>query len=98
MILVLLGVGLRAWAIWHLRRAGLSWEQFYRVSYPRGGLARTGPYRYMNHPCYVGSLVWLAGAGMLCLGWGGAIIALPAWPLFAERILREDRLLGRRRI
>jgi isoprenylcysteine carboxyl methyltransferase (ICMT) family protein YpbQ len=68
-----------------LREAGVTDEQF-RFLHPPSCYTRKGPYRWLTHPAYYGSLLIFAGAGMLCLGWGGFVIALASWPFYEDRI------------
>lgn len=89
--MVVVGLGMRVWAYWTLRGAGMPVEQWYVPERPKA-LVRRGPYRWLRHPAYVGSLLWFAGAGVACLGWGGAVVALPAWPFFALRMYQERPL------
>lgn len=86
------GLLLRHLAGVELKRVGLDLlTARYLVQPPR--IACEGVYRYMDHPAYAGSLLLMAGAGIACLGWGGAILALAAWPFYRVRSIEEDRLL-----
>jgi protein-S-isoprenylcysteine O-methyltransferase Ste14 len=89
-LLVFFGRGLRAWAHRHLRVIG---EDRIPVVLPIVKLVETGPYAYLNHPLYVGALIWIAGLGVVCLGWGGFVVALAAVPFYMDRMLLENSLV-----
>ena len=84
------GVLLRVWAISELKAVGVTMEQFFIPARPERYTDR-GPYRLMKHPAYVGTFLFLSGAGLAALGWGGVTLALPAWPFFALRIYQENQ-------
>lgn len=91
--LVVVGLMLRWWS-WHvLRRVGLSYNGMMEPVRPTS-YTNAGPYRVMRHPAYVGSMLVLSGLGIVWLGWGGWVLCLPAWPLFALRIHQENQLRG----
>jgi protein-S-isoprenylcysteine O-methyltransferase Ste14 len=50
-----------------------------------------GVYR-LRHPAYIGAILMIAGAGILVFGWSGAALVIPAWPFYADRIYREERI------
>lgn len=86
-----LGLGLRLWALRSLQGAGMTSQQILSIERP-ARFIETGPYRFLQHPAYVGSLLVIAGGGGLALGPAGFVLALPAWPFFASRIHEENRL------
>ena len=92
-VLAVVGLVLRWWAYRTLTEAGLPYSGFMEPQRPTE-YTEEGPYRWVRHPAYVGSLLLIAGVGIVGLGWGGAVLALPAWPLFALRIHQENRLRG----
>jgi protein-S-isoprenylcysteine O-methyltransferase Ste14 len=57
-------------------------------------LVQTGPYRFVRHPAYLGTL-------MVCLGipiafrsiWAAVVMALGVWPAVTYRVRVEERLL-----
>ena len=91
--LITLGLSLRAWAVMTLHRAGISESDFLRVVRPKEWVTH-GPYRYFDHPAYWGSMLIVAGVGMVALGPGGFVLALPLWPLLKWRMAEEEALRG----
>ena len=85
------GLGLRLWALRVLLRAGLSEHQILSPARP-ATYTDKGPYLFLDHPAYWGSLIFLAGVGVACLGPLGFVLFLPAWPFFKSRMVEEDRL------
>lgn len=82
---------LRLWCARLLKKAGVNdYERLQRPLY----IVRRGPYRLVRHPMYVGSVVMLAGAGMLALGWGGVVLGYAVVPFLRARALMEDDFLG----
>jgi protein-S-isoprenylcysteine O-methyltransferase Ste14 len=89
-LMVLAGYALRVWAMNRLAAVGIKGEQFYLPSYPERWLWR-GPFR-LRHPCYIGSLMMIAGLGICVFGWPGVVLAVPAVPFFEERIRYEQAI------
>lgn len=84
--LVALGLALRAWGAGHLVK--------------RDSLTVTGPYAYLRHPLYAGTLLICAGFG-IALGPAGwlALAALLSWffvSYFPSKERRESQLLEQR--
>jgi protein-S-isoprenylcysteine O-methyltransferase Ste14 len=77
---VVLGIAIRVWASGFLEKDG--------------GLCVAGPYRYVRHPLYLGSLLAALGfAFMMNVIWGWVII-LPAFLLLcALQVVAEERHL-----
>jgi protein-S-isoprenylcysteine O-methyltransferase Ste14 len=88
LLLVWIGFSMRTWALATLLREGISEEDIAVPKQPKQWTTK-GPYRWMRHPAYWGSLCVLSGAGIGFLGWGGFVLALPAWPFFAARMAEE---------
>lgn len=82
-VLIAAGVGLRIWAGGHL------------VKVER--LTTSGPFAYLRHPLYLGSII--AGAGF-CLAsglwWSWAALGFLAVPIYGWQIGAEERLLATR--
>jgi len=91
LVVFLAGVGLRCWALRELGRVGISTLlQLAIPAVPREYTSR-GPYRFMRHPCYLGSYLILAGLGIAIFGvWAGAALCLPAMPHYNQRKLLEE--------
>ena len=87
----LVGLGLRRWALRELRKAGIvTLLQLAVPAVPRFYTSR-GPYRFLRHPCYLGSYLVLAGLGLAIFGaWAGAALCLPAMPHYNQRKLQEE--------
>lgn len=91
-VLIVLGLALRLLAI-------LTLERMFTVDVAiREGhrLVTSGPYRFVRHPSYAGSLLSFLGFG-LALGTFPALLVatLPAAGVFAARIRVEERALAR---
>src|SRR5579875_1005532 len=65
-----------------------------RVQEERGQtVISTGPYRYVRHPMYSGSLLLFLGIPLLLGSWYGVGLALGAGLLLAWRAVMEERML-----
>jgi protein-S-isoprenylcysteine O-methyltransferase Ste14 len=53
----------------------------------------TGPYRYVRHPLYSGSLLFVAGTSLLLGSWWGLLAALGLAALLAIRVGIEEKAL-----
>jgi protein-S-isoprenylcysteine O-methyltransferase len=84
------GIGIRIWAIRHLGR-------FFTVDVgiqPGHRVVQDGPFRFVRHPSYSGSLLALAGIGCLTLNWLGLILIITCTSLaYALRIPVEEKAL-----
>lgn len=67
---ILLGVALRWYAIWTL---GRYFTRDVAVS-PDQQIVQHGPYRYIRHPAYSGSLLTVVGVGLALLNWASLIM------------------------
>lgn len=90
--LIALGMALRGWSLRTLIHAGISAQAWSMPEQP-AQIVCDGPYRWLRHPAYLGSLGVIAGVGVLALGWGGATLALAAWPFYAGRMALENQWL-----
>ncbi len=91
-VLQALGLGLRGWS---MRALGRSYSRTLR-SEDGQQLVRTGPYRYIRHPGYAGSL--LTWSGFSLTTGSPAVVALVGGLIgraYARRIAAEELLLRR---
>lgn len=85
-----IGFLIRWWAIQHL--AG----NFSLTLRAPKSLCSTGPYRYIRHPCYLGTLWQAAGLGCLTGNWLGlAGVLVGIYTILHDRISAEECLLTR---
>ena len=71
-MMMLVGVVLRQWAIWLL--GGFFSTEVKIVSNQR--IVKEGPYRFLRHPCYTGLLLIMLGLGLEARTWLGTIASL----------------------
>jgi protein-S-isoprenylcysteine O-methyltransferase Ste14 len=92
LVVFVLGVVLRTWAILTLGRL----FKFVVVIQDEHHVVDSGPYRLVRHPSYTGGLLALAGAGLALHNWL-SILAAAGVPLLAIliRIAAEEALLTR---
>ncbi len=65
-----------------------------RVQKERGQtVISTGPYHYVRHPLYSGSLLFILGIPLLLGSWYGVVLAFGAMLLLAWRAVMEERVL-----
>jgi len=89
--LMLLGGGLRLWAI---RALGASFRTEHEV-HPGQRLVRSGPYALARHPSEIGLLSFALGTSALTGSWPAAAIwALVLLPASLLRLRREEALLS----
>jgi protein-S-isoprenylcysteine O-methyltransferase Ste14 len=87
-----LGIGLRVWAVWSLGRF------FQREVMIQAGhvVWRGGPYRWLRHPAYAGSLLTYFGFGLAFDSWVSAFVVVAILVFaFAQRIRVEEAELSR---
>jgi protein-S-isoprenylcysteine O-methyltransferase Ste14 len=91
--LVLVGIGIRQWAIAVL---GRYFSTLVRVLDGHRVVDR-GPYRLVRHPSYTGMILAVAGIGLISGSWESEIVILAvAGLVFGYRIRIEERLLLQR--
>jgi protein-S-isoprenylcysteine O-methyltransferase Ste14 len=90
--LIVLGVGLRAWAQLTLRAHGIDTREKLAQTVTPTKWATTGPYRYrrFRHPLYAAHLVVVAGVGIVAFGAAGCVLALAALPHYQHRAFQEN--------
>lgn len=89
-VLILLGIGVRWWAILTLGR-------FFSVDIAvqdRHRVVQEGPYRLVRHPAYTGLLISFLGMGIAFMNWLSLIlVVVPVSSFFIYRIkIEEDAL------
>jgi protein-S-isoprenylcysteine O-methyltransferase len=84
------GIALRIWAIRHLGRfftVDVGIQQGHQV-------VEDGPYRFVRHPSYSGSLLALVGIGVLTFNWLGLLLIITCgFVAYALRIPVEEKAL-----
>ncbi len=88
--LVWIGILVREWAILSLGRA---FSVIVRVDTDQS-LIMSGPYRWIRHPSYTGSLITIGGLGLAAGSWLGAILAIAIVLIgYSYRAYVEERVL-----
>jgi len=91
-VIAWLGIGLRVWAVWSLGRF------FQREVMIQAGhvVWRGGPYRWLRHPAYAGSLLTYFGFGLAFGSWVSAFVVAGILGFaLARRIRVEEAELSR---
>lgn len=88
--MMLLGMAFRFWAVASLRSFFS-----YTVQIKEGHrVIESGPYRFVRHPAYAGSLLTVVGVGFALQSWGAVLlIAVVFLAAFGYRIEVEERAL-----
>ena len=89
-MLLLAGIVLRIWAIVHLGKlftVDVGIQQGHRV-------VQDGPYRFVRHPSYSGSMIALIGMACLTFNWlGFLVIIVSSLTAYSIRISAEEKML-----
>ena len=89
-MLLLAGIILRIWAIVHLGKlftVDVGIQQGHRV-------VQDGPYRFVRHPSYSGSMIALTGMACLTFNWlGFLVIIVSSLIAYSIRISAEEKML-----
>ena len=89
-MLLLAGIILRIWAIVHLGKlftVDVGIQQGHRV-------VQDGPYRFVRHPSYSGSMIALIGMACLTFNWLGFLgIIVSSLTAYSIRISAEEKML-----
>ena len=92
-LLLMAGIVLRIWSIVHLGRfftVNVAIQEGQRV-------IQDGPYRFVRHPSYSGSLLSIVGLACLTFNWlGFAVIIVCSLAAYALRISVEEKALFRK--
>jgi protein-S-isoprenylcysteine O-methyltransferase Ste14 len=90
LVMMLAGVSIRIWAVSTLR------SYFsYTVQIKQGHqIVESGPYRFVRHPAYTGSLLTIVGVGFALQSWGAVVVIAVIFGIsFGYRIKVEERAL-----
>jgi len=83
--------------VWWVLSANPFASRFVRIQYDRGhAVATGGPYRYVRHPMYVGTIIFCMCAPLVLGSWWGVIPSTGIAILFVIRTALEDRTLVRK--
>ena len=89
-VLIIAGIGLRAWSIASLGR----FFQYQITVQPGHHVVTKGPYRYVRHPSYTGIALVLAGVALACDDvWALLVVAVLGGLGLYVRIRTEERQL-----
>ena len=89
-IILLLGVGIRQWAVAVLGKyfshvVGIQKDQ---------KVIDIGPYHYVRHPSYTGILLIQIGIALMFQSWAAVLVAIISFSLaYGHRILKEEKFL-----
>jgi protein-S-isoprenylcysteine O-methyltransferase Ste14 len=90
LILIVFGIVLREWSIWVLGKHFTVQVQIRE----KAKLVTQGPYKYIRHPAYTGSLLSFTGVPLAIGTWSGAVIAvIVCWTVHLYRIRVEEEAL-----
>lgn len=90
LVVCILGYALVVWAT----ASNRFFSQIVRVQSERGHTVATGgPYHYVRHPGYLGSILFEVAAPILLASWGALILSGFTVPLLVLRTYLEDRTL-----
>jgi protein-S-isoprenylcysteine O-methyltransferase Ste14 len=89
-LLLTVGIGLRIWSIVHLGK-------FFTVDvaiHEGQRVVQDGPYRFVRHPSYSGSMIALLGLALLTLNWLGFVVIIGcSFVAYVLRISVEEKAL-----
>jgi protein-S-isoprenylcysteine O-methyltransferase Ste14 len=90
LILMVVGIAVRLWAVSTLRGFFS-----YTVQIKEGHrVVERGPYRFVRHPAYTGSLLTILGVGFALQSWGAVLVMAVVFGLtFGYRIRVEEKTL-----
>lgn len=84
------GLGLTVWAVVVNR----FYSPVVRIQHERGHrLITAGPYQYVRHPGYTGTMLSLLGSGLMLGSWWSLVPYVCLYPLIIRRVIIEDRFL-----
>lgn len=89
------GVLIRLWANGYVGHRKVNWTQKWRGDAKVGKLITAGPYAYVRHPLYAGTLIIAAGFSVIIGQWLLAAVALTALAaLYHYKMNEEERTLA----
>ena len=89
-LLVIAGIGVRYWSAGIL---GASYTRTLRTSAGQT-IQRAGPYQYVRHPGYAGSVLMWIGVALSTGDWVGVLVIIPVIVMaYVRRIQAEDAML-----
>jgi protein-S-isoprenylcysteine O-methyltransferase Ste14 len=90
LIIVYLGMAIVVWAVWHLRK-GI----FGGIEPEKNHLVKTGPYKHIRHPVYLGMTIAMLGIPIFFVSWMGLLAVLIIFlPTEIYRAILEEKLLA----
>ncbi|HLG20340.1 MAG TPA: isoprenylcysteine carboxylmethyltransferase family protein [Bdellovibrionota bacterium] len=90
--LVLMLVGM-SWRLWSIASLGSAFSSVAEIR-PAQTIVTTGPYRYLRHPSYFGSIVMFVGIDVLLQSmWGGLATVAILIPAYLFRMRVEEAML-----
>ena len=88
--LIWIGVLVREWAVLSLGRA----FSVVVKTEPDQNLISSGPYRWVRHPAYTGSVITIGGFGLAVGSWLGTVLAMTIALIgYSYRVYVEERVL-----
>lgn len=90
LVMMLAGISIRIWAVSTLRNFFS-----YTVQIKQGHhVVEDGPYRFVRHPAYTGSLLTILGVGFALQSWGAVLVMIVIFGVaFGYRIGVEEKAL-----
>jgi len=90
LLIMIAGSALRLWSI---QVAGESFKAQIAVS-AKHRLATSGPYAWVRHPAYLGTIIFYLGVtAIFWSSWGLAALLIVVVPTFVVRLFKEERIL-----
>jgi protein-S-isoprenylcysteine O-methyltransferase Ste14 len=90
LVIMVAGIAFRLWAVGTLR----SFFSYTVQIKKEHRVVQSGPYRFVRHPAYAGSLLTIVGAGFALQSWGAILAVVGVFALtFGYRIRVEERAM-----
>lgn len=78
--------------LWSIIRLGKQYS-IYVTRQEQHSLVRSGPYKLIRHPIYLGFVVWMLGFAFVFRSWGGLLIWLVVLAGTISKLRREERFM-----